>query len=287
MPAPEQVFDNDGKTSKSPQSENPPLPIRTKESPAPPWRRKRREEFQGDVAVADLRSRLALKPERVPEPPLSAAPTRVVRMARLAMAATAVGVASAYLWQFKMPTSMAQLTSGPADAVLTPVPAATVAASNLAFDTPAEARPAIGFAAADTHAEARPAPAGAATSIDAPQQSAALQAQTASPAAALRPPAATEDAPLIAAKMKIGVELVTYGEVVAARLMFQRAAEAGDGAGAFALAETYDPLVLEEWRLREKITPNVALARTWYERARDLGSLEARDRISRLALLPQ
>jgi hypothetical protein len=43
---------------------------------------------------------------------------------------------------------------------------------------------------------------------------------------------------LIAVKMKIGVELMTYGEVASARVMFQRAAEAGDGAGAFALAET-------------------------------------------------
>jgi TPR repeat protein len=87
--------------------------------------------------------------------------------------------------------------------------------------------------------------------------------------------------------MKIGVELMTYGEVAAARVMFQRAAEAGEGAGAFALAETYDPLVLGGLRLREGIMPDVALARTWYERARDLGSLEARDRISRLAQLPQ
>jgi TPR repeat protein len=98
---------------------------------------------------------------------------------------------------------------------------------------------------------------------------------------------AAEDASVIAAKMKIGVELMTYGEVAAARVMFQRAAEAGDGAGAFALAETYDPLVLGGLRLREGIMPDLALARAWYERARDLGSLEARDRISRLAQLPQ
>jgi hypothetical protein len=69
--------------------------------------------------------------------------------------------------------------------------------------------------------------------------------------------------------------------------MFQPVAEAGEAAGAFALAETYDPLVLGGLRLREKITPDLSLARTWYERARDLGTLEARDRISRLAQLPQ
>jgi TPR repeat protein len=69
--------------------------------------------------------------------------------------------------------------------------------------------------------------------------------------------------------------------------MFQRVADAGEGAGAFALAETYDPLVLGGLRLREQVVPDLALARAWYERARDLGSLEARDRISRLAQLPQ
>jgi TPR repeat protein len=95
------------------------------------------------------------------------------------------------------------------------------------------------------------------------------------------------DARAIAAKMKLGVELMTYGEVTKARVMFQRVAEAGDGAGAFALAETYDPLVLDGLQLRKGIMPDLALAHTWYERARDLGSTDARDRISRLAQLPQ
>jgi hypothetical protein len=86
--------------------------------------------------------------------------------------------------------------------------------------------------------------------------------------------------------MNIGVELMTWGDVTKARIMFQRVAEAGDGAAAFALAETYDPIALKELRPREEIMPDLALARTWYEKARDLGSLRARERISRLALLP-
>jgi hypothetical protein len=43
------------------------------------------------------------------------------------------------------------------------------------------------------------------------------------------------------APMNVGVQLMTYGDVTKARIVFQRVAEAGDGAGAFALAETYDP----------------------------------------------
>jgi hypothetical protein len=89
------------------------------------------------------------------------------------------------------------------------------------------------------------------------------------------------------APMHIGVELMTHGDVITARIAFQRVAEEGDGAGAFALAETYDPVVLNELRPQEGIMPDRLLARAWYERARDLGSLEARDRISRLAQLPQ
>ncbi len=88
------------------------------------------------------------------------------------------------------------------------------------------------------------------------------------------------------APINFGVELMTWGDVTKARILFQRVAEAGDGAAAFALAETYDPLVLKDLRLPRETMPDLVLARTWYERARDLGALEARDRISRLALLP-
>jgi len=101
------------------------------------------------------------------------------------------------------------------------------------------------------------------------------------------PPILAEDAALTAARMRAGVELVTYGQIVTARKIFELVAEAGGAAGAFALAETYDPLELERLRLAESIKPNVALARTWYERARSLGSVDARDRLSRLAQLPQ
>jgi len=135
----------------------------------------------------------------------------------------------------------------------------------------------IGLAPAGTRGAANPV-----TSVDAADRPASLL-----PSVTPQPPRAAENASTIAAKMKIGVELMTYGEVTAARVMFQRVAEAGEGAGAFALAETYDPLVLEGLRLRERIMPDVALARTWYERAENLGSPEAQERISRLAQLPQ
>jgi hypothetical protein len=294
----------DGEPSKSGPTKNAPtkdtpndvgaVPSnRVMEVPARPWKRNRgREVFEGDVAVVELRSRLAQGAERIPEPAVlfSTAPafSGVLRMmSGVAMAAAAAGVAG-YLWSFKLSTEMPEPTPASGQANVPPAlstPVASPKAFNRDFDPPLAARPAsIGLAPADRRGAANPV-----TSVAAAQRPALLPTppQTVSPPVAPRPPAAAEDASVIAAKMRIGVELVTYGEVTAARAMFERVAEAGDAAGAFALAETYDPLVLEEKRLRERIMPDIALARTWYERARDLGSLEARDRISRLAQLPQ
>jgi hypothetical protein len=244
----------------------------------PPWKRKRRHElFEGDVAAKELRSSLA--PERIPDPiPSSTASTSSGRLMRgITMTAVVAGVAG-FLWGVKVSTKMPELTPASGQANVLPAlstPAASLTVSNRDFDPPAASRTAsIGLSPVDTRGAQGPA------LLPTPRQ-------TVSPSVAPQPPVAAEDASVIAAKMKIGVELMTYGEVTAARVMFQRVAEASDGAGAFALAETYDPLVLGGLRLRERVTPNIALARIWYERARDLGSLEARDRISRLAQFPQ
>ena len=79
-----------------------------------------------------------------------------------------------------------------------------------------------------------------------------------------------------------GLEYFANGKVGAARAMFQAAAEAGEAAAAFALAETYDPLVLEKLGVRGGIAPDVALAQRWYEKAKELGSAAAPERIARL-----
>jgi hypothetical protein len=293
MGAPVQEFD-DAKPSESGSPENAPA----KDTPigvgaAPPWKRKRgRKVFEGDVAVAELRSRLALEVDRVPEPalPLSTAPASsgvLWLRSGVAVVAAAAGVAG-YLWGYRLSTEMPEATPASGQADVLPAQSAPVAGSKTSirdFDAPATVRAAsIGLPPGDRRGAADPV-----TSVDAAQRPALMPTppQTVSPLVAPRPPAAAEDAAVIAAKMRIGVELMTYGEVTAARAMFERAAEAGEAAGAFALAETYDPLVLGELRLRERIMPDIALARTWYERARDLGSPEARDRISRLAQLPQ
>jgi hypothetical protein len=94
-----------------------------------------------------------------------------------------------------------------------------------------------------------------------------------------KPQPRQHDAAEIAQMLKKGDELMTNGDVAAARLMYQRAAEAGEATAAFALAETYDPLILA----KGGIPPDVALAQTWYRKARDLGSTQAPERLERLA----
>jgi hypothetical protein len=83
---------------------------------------------------------------------------------------------------------------------------------------------------------------------------------------------------VIALLMKRGNELVAAGNIGAARSVFQLAAEAGEPKAALALAETYDPSVLEKLGAKG-ITPNVALAQHWYEKAKALDSAAAPGRL--------
>jgi hypothetical protein len=90
------------------------------------------------------------------------------------------------------------------------------------------------------------------------------------------------DADEIATLNRRGEEFIATGDLAAARLMLQRAAEAGDARAALALAGTYDPNVLEQLGVRG-FAPNIALAQAWYEKAKDFGSAEAPQRLERLA----
>jgi TPR repeat protein len=105
--------------------------------------------------------------------------------------------------------------------------------------------------------------------------------------ASAQPPSRQHDAEEIAVMIKSGAELMANRDFAAARLMYQRAAEAGSAMAAFALAETYDPLVVGKLNARGGITPDFTLATTWYEKAKDLGSSEAPERLERLARLPE
>lgn len=92
------------------------------------------------------------------------------------------------------------------------------------------------------------------------------------------------DAAELKALLARGHALETIGDLAGARLVFQRAAEAGNAGAAFRLAETYDPVVLE--KLGELgLASDVITARVWYRKAKNLGSEEAPGRLDRLAHL--
>jgi len=71
-----------------------------------------------------------------------------------------------------------------------------------------------------------------------------------------------------------GRHFLEAGDVAAARLVFSRAANAGDAAAAVAMGTTYDPVVLGD-RGVWGINADPAKARTWYEKAIEFGSAEA------------
>ena len=82
--------------------------------------------------------------------------------------------------------------------------------------------------------------------------------------------------------MKQGEQFIAAGDVVTARIVFQRAAEAGDANAAMALGATYDPTVLAKLGVAG-LGADVEKARTWYQKAESLGSTEATRRLAILA----
>jgi hypothetical protein len=102
------------------------------------------------------------------------------------------------------------------------------------------------------------------------------------PASAPAAPALDPESPEVAALVKRGQELAAAGDIAAARLTLRRAAEAHNAQAALALGATYDPTVLETLGIFG-VTPDVAKARSWYEKAREYGSAEAPRRLDLLA----
>jgi hypothetical protein len=119
-----------------------------------------------------------------------------------------------------------------------------------------------------------------------PQRPAAPGPSPSMPSASI-PPASTPPAPRfdreeVAALVARGQTYLANGDVVSARLVFRRAAEAGDAQAALALGGTFDPLVLKSLGVIG-VLADAAQARSWYQKAAELGSREAPQRIDQLA----
>jgi hypothetical protein len=88
------------------------------------------------------------------------------------------------------------------------------------------------------------------------------------------------DAEEIDRLMRRGERFLAVGDVLAARIAFQRAAEAGDGNAAVALGATYDPTELAKLGV-VGTRGDVAKAQSWYQKAEEFGSREATGRLQR------
>jgi len=86
----------------------------------------------------------------------------------------------------------------------------------------------------------------------------------------------------IATMVSRGQTLFENGDIAGARLLLQRAAEAGDQTAAMAMAATYDPGVMQNLGVRG-VEADVEKARYWYRKASEYGSREAPKRLESLA----
>jgi TPR repeat protein len=77
-------------------------------------------------------------------------------------------------------------------------------------------------------------------------------------------------------------DFLKSGDFASARLLLRRAAEAGSPNAALMLGETFDPLVMHELGAIG-IKADSAQARRWYEKAAELGSDIAAQRLAKLA----
>jgi hypothetical protein len=86
----------------------------------------------------------------------------------------------------------------------------------------------------------------------------------------------------VAGLVKRGEALLAEGDIASARLLLRRAAEAGDGTAALALAGTYDRVELAKLKVIGVVHDHVQ-AKAWYTKALEHGSAEAARRLQQLA----
>lgn len=85
-----------------------------------------------------------------------------------------------------------------------------------------------------------------------------------------------------AAYLARGKTLLRSGDISGARAVFEYLAVQGSAAGAMAMGETYDPLLLRALVIKG-LEADAEKARKWYLRAEELGGPDARSRLNELA----
>ena len=90
----------------------------------------------------------------------------------------------------------------------------------------------------------------------------------------------------IAGFVRRAQELLASGDLPGARTYLTRAADAHDARAALLLAKTYDPMVSRHLGSADQ-GPDLAQARSWYQKAREWGAPEAQHQLDALASFPR
>ena len=176
------------------------------------------------------------------------------------------------------PSSAANVTPEPI-----PRPPASDAALAPAEDLttlPATAPPAM---AASSQTAQTPEPSPPVTSSVPAEGQAAPPATslTTSPPPTRSPPDQRLSAAERTALVSRGDAFLSAGDIVSARLFYERAADGGDGGAALRLGTTFDPAFLSRTGARGSLD-DPAQASSWYRRAADLGNLAAQEYLQNL-----
>ena len=201
-----------------------------------------------------------------------------IRMRFAGAAAVAAVIAALVVWKTSWNVNNGHLDQGPsvASGLSRPVESNDGDRTIIASGRPAPAAPKL--AVGEESAPSRDTLAGAAMSQ---QREPSAKAQKATPSTpqAMPPGFVTRqlERDEVVLLVKRGEDFITSGDLSSARLLLQRAAEAGDMHAALALAGTFDPNLLAQ-----SFAADVVMARFWYERAKQLGSSEAPRRLEQL-----
>jgi len=238
-----------------------------------------RPNFSGDRAMLDLQRQLALNPDNIPEP--SSEDGSVVWPILIRLCAV-TGLAAILAWGIVTFPSVKRTAQMARPEVPTPtasLPASTKVFSHVKFVHIEQ--PAVSPRPEQDLATANAAPAVAPATLNPEPAQPTTAAELTPPQQDEHPTLRIDDAEL-AILVKRGKDFLDNGDLASARLLLRRAADGGSAEGAFALATTFDPVVLQ--RLGAIGTkPDLAKAREWYQRAVDLGSSAASQQLAKLA----
>jgi hypothetical protein len=229
--------------------------------------------FSGDRAVLEVKRQLALDPDVVPEPPVLVGDRTMGNIALRLFGAAGVAALAAWVIVSLPGARFFTEEAVQAKSVATPVLIGPDKLDNLR--APAPAQLSINEEHGDTSAS--PPANKSVANPTAPQAAVAPQSAATAPAqSTLR-----LDDQEIAALVMRGKNFIANGDLASARLLLQRAAEAGNANAALALGATFDPLVIQHLGA-VGAEPDTARARKWYQKAVELGSTAASQQLAKL-----